>query len=75
MLVTSISFFSHIVLKRLFPPVRQKSSLCGKELIKISNMLKKLSVYGLQLILWIDVYLPSSIMTSIGAKRSHIPCT
>ena len=30
--VTSIFFFSHHVFKRLFPPVRQKSSLCGKGL-------------------------------------------
>ena len=32
MLVTSIFFFSHNVFKRLFPPVCQKSSLCGKGL-------------------------------------------
>ena len=32
MLVTSIFFFSHNVFKRLFPPVRQKSSLCGNSL-------------------------------------------
>ena len=32
MLVTSIFFFSHNVFKRLFPPVRQKSSLCGNRL-------------------------------------------
>ena len=32
MLVTSIFFFSHDVFKRPFPPVRQKSSLCGKVL-------------------------------------------
>ena len=32
MLVTSIFFFSHNVFKRLFPPVRQKSSLFGKGL-------------------------------------------
>ena len=32
MLVTSIFFFSHNVFKRLFPAVRQKSSLCGKGL-------------------------------------------
>ena len=31
-LVTSIFFFSHNVFKRLFAPVRQKSSLCGKKL-------------------------------------------
>ena len=32
MLVTSIFFFSHNVFRRLFPSVRQKSSLCGKGL-------------------------------------------
>ena len=32
MLVTSIFFFSHDVFKRPFPPVRQKSPLCGKRL-------------------------------------------
>ena len=33
MLITNIFFFSHNVLKRLFPPVRRKSSLCGNGLI------------------------------------------
>ena len=32
MLVTSIFLFSHNVFRRLFPPVRQKSSLCGNGL-------------------------------------------
>ena len=32
MLVTSIFFFSYNVFKRIFPPVRQKSSLCGNGL-------------------------------------------
>ena len=36
MLVTSIFFFSHNVFKRLFPPVHQKSSLCGKGLKVVS---------------------------------------
>ena len=34
MLVTRIFFFSHNVFKRLFTPVRQNSSLCGKGLTK-----------------------------------------
>ena len=38
-LVTSIFFFSHDVFKRLFPPVRQKLSLCGKELKKLVYIL------------------------------------
>ena len=41
MLDTSIFFFSHNVFKGLFPPVRQKSSLCGNGLTQILTTLKK----------------------------------
>ena len=37
MLVTNIFFFSHNVFKRLFPPVHQKSSFCGKELKALAS--------------------------------------
>ena len=40
MLDTSIFFFSHNVFKRLFPPVRQKSSLCGKGLTRSTFLAK-----------------------------------
>ena len=42
MLATSIFFFSHNVFKRLFPPVRQKSSLCGNGITKQSRLLTTL---------------------------------
>ena len=52
MLVTSTFFFSHNVFKRLFPRLRQKSSLCGKGLIDVhvkSNFFSKLYYFWLPL--------------------------
>ena len=66
MLLMSIFFFSHNVFKRLFPPVCQKSSLCGKGLKETKT------IFRLHIPLTLQVFKVTQLLIANGLANQML---